>query len=604
MFAVVVAPPARGSLMRTPLRRSRATGHAIACVPLVAALSLWALSLRHIDLGALGKGGLAPWLPMTWFAALAVVLAGASLSTWARKPNTWLMVAYILATIVVLYCTVPAITHFPQYSWLYKHVGVTRFISAHHGLQRSADLYNRWPGFFALAASFSRWAHVDPLSFAGWAQPFFAVIDAIMVAAVGLAIGRDRRVAGYAALIFTIGNWVGQGYFAPQAAAFTLTMALLLVFVRTFASGGPRERLIAIVAGVVRRPQGCERLAEELSWRTPVGVAVVLMLDAAVVVTHQLTPFVLLIELVALLVLGVTRARWLILATALITAGFLAPNISYMAHHYGLFTGFNPVNNLAHGDGGVSKLNFFQSNAGGMLSIALILLMGFAAVRLARLGKGRAALTLGVLAIAPFGILLAQDYNGEASLRVFLFSSPWRDVLIALGFQSLRGQRARQLVALLSCAVLVSLFVQAFYGNAELNVIPSGEVRASEYFYRHAPAGSALVQASIDNFPSRLGARYPLIRGPQQEDEPNLLGMRQFRDRHLGSADMPAVVSAMQQYAPSGFLVFTSSAYREEQLYELAPQGALAALERAVVASGRFRLWYANTDTRIYELFG
>jgi len=589
--------PALESVQRSPAVRCT-----LALVPLVGALAAWALSLAHINPNMLGKGGLPPVLPLSWYAALAVVLMGASLSIWARKPNVWLMTAYITATIVILYCTMPAILHFPQYSWLYKHVGVARFIAAHGGLERSVDLYNRWPGFFSLAASFSSWAHLDALSYAAWAQPFFALVDAIIVAAVGLAVGRDQRVAGYSALIFTISNWIGQDYFSPQAMAFTLTMTFMLVFVRTFASDTPRAKLIALMARIVRRAQPPQPLASSLGWTALVSCAVLLTLDVAIVVTHQLTPFVILIELGALLLLGVTHARWLIFAMALITVGFLAPNLTYMADHYGLVSSFDPVNNLTHKTAGVSYLNFFESNAGGILSVVLIVLMLFAALRMARLGKGRTALTLGALAVAPFGMLLAQDYNGEASLRVFLFSSPWRDVLIALGFQTLTSQRLRQLAALSTCMVLAVLFVQAFYGNEELDVIPPGEVIASEYYYAHAPAGSVLMQASYDEFPTRLGARYAVMAGPQQEDEPNLLSMPAFRNRPLGSANIPAVVSAIQRYSRDGFLVFTTSAYREEELLGLVPPGALRSLERAVAASSHFRLWYATSDARIYQL--
>jgi hypothetical protein len=598
----LITPRRISSVAGAAVQRRPAVRYAVAFVPLVGALGVWALSLERINPNMLGKGGLPPVLPLSWYGALAVLISGASLTIWARRPNPWLMIAYIIATIVILYGTVPAITHVPQYSWLYKHVGVARLIAAHGGLQRNVDIYNRWPGFFALAASFSSWAHLDPLSFAAWAQPFFALLNAVMVGAVGLAIGRDLRVAGYSALIFTIGNWVGQGYFAPQAAAFTLTMALMLVFVCSFVSGTIREKLAATVARIVRRPQPPQQLASSLGWTAVVSSVVVLTLDVAIVVTHQLTPFMVLIEIGALLLLGVTRARWLILAMTLITVGFLAPNLTYMAHHYGLFTGFNPVNNLAHGDSGVAHLNFFESNAGGILSVALIVLMLFAAVRRARLGEGRIALTLGVLAVAPFGLLLAQDYNGEASLRVFLFSSPWRDVLIALGFQTLASHRVRQLAAALTCLLLVALFVQAFYGNDELTVIPTGEVVASEYYYAHAPAGSVLMQASYDEFPSRLGVSYAVMAGPQQENEPNLLGMRAFRNRPLGSADIPAVIAAIHQYAREGFLVFTTSGYHAEELFSLAPPGAVRSLERAVAESGRFRLWYATGDARIYEL--
>jgi len=572
-------------------------------VLLAVAVTLWLVSLGQIDLTRLGKGGLPSVLPLTWYMSLALVVGGASLSTWARRPNIWVASAYILATIIVLYCTVPAITSVPHYSWVYKHIGVTRFIAAHGGVDPSVDIYNRWPGFFSLAAAFASWSHLNVISFAAWAEPFFALIDAVLIAAVAHSISRDARMAAYCALIFTLGNWIGQDYFSPQALAFTLALALLLVFVRCFATGATRRPLVGLLARVVRRPQPPEPLATRLPWSTRASVLVVLGLNAVIVATHQLTPYAVLLEVGALLVLGVNRARLLFAAMVLLTLAYLIPNVSYISHNFGLFTSLNPVSNLNKGEKLVTHLNAFQANAGGALSISLLALMLLAALRMARLGHGQRALTLCVLAIAPFGILLAQNYGGEASLRVFLFSSPWRDVLIALGLQTVVSHRWRQLSALAVCALATTLFVQAFYGSEELNIIPPGEVAASEYFYSHAPAGSVLVQAAPD-FPARIGARYALMRGPQQEDQPNLVSLPSFQDQALGPADLSTVTAVIHQFSQRGFVVFATSEYRFTELHEITQPGALASLERAVAVSGLFRLWYSNSDTRIYELAG
>ncbi len=588
---------------RSAMQRNAAMRYALALTPLVGALVVWALSLSHINVSTLGKGGLPPALPLGWYGSLATVVSGASLSIWARRPNAWLMSAYIGATIIILFCTIPAITAVPQYWWVYKHIGVTRFIAAHGGVDQSVDLYNRWPGFFVVAASFSSWAHLDALSFAAWAEAFFSLLDAIMLAAVGFAIGRDKRVAGYAALIFTLSNWVAENYFSPQALAFTLTLALLLVFVRVFADGDVRPWAKRLMERVVRRDQPSVEFAAPLPWGRTTSVVIILGLDVIIVATHQLTPYAILLELGALLLLGVTRARWLVVVMGVITVGYLVPNLPYVSHNFGLFTSLNPISNLNKGDKGVAHLNFFQANAGGMLSVTLILFMLIAALRLARRGQGHRAIALLVLAGAPFGILFAQDYGGEASLRVFLFSSPWRDVLIALGIQTLANHRLRQAAALATCLIVAVFFIQAFYFDSELNIVPKGEVTASEYFYAHAPAGSVLLLASRD-FPTRLGARYAVMRGPLEPEQPNLLDIHSFEERPLGSADIPAVIGVIHQYSSRGFVVFTAGDYHFATLNELTPPGALENLERAVATSSHFRLWYSSSDTRIYQLIG
>ncbi len=582
--------------------RLRLLRYAAALVPLAGAILAWAFSLHTISTQNLGIYGLPPALPVIWYTALAVLLCGAVTTIWSRHPNGLIVALYIAAIVVVLYATVPAITAVPHYPWVYKHIGVTRFINANGGVTfASGDIYNRWPGFFAAASAFSSIAGVDPLSFAAWAEPFFALVDALFVAAIARAITRDVRVAGYAALIFTVGSWVGQAYFAPQAAAYMLAFALLLVFVRSFTSGDAIPRLRRLMETLTRRDQPPVIFAEPLPWTRLTSYAIVLGLDLAIVATHQLTPYVLLLELGGLTLLGVARPRWLVIAMGAITLGYLLPNLGYIVHNYGLFSGLNPTSNIQGGKWGPPHIDWFDANAGGILSVTLIVLMIASALRLTRLGRGRQALPLLVLALAPFGILFAQNYGGEASLRVFLFSSPWRDILVALGVQTIARPRARLAAGLATCVALVYLFIPAFYGAEDLNIIPQGEVQASEYFYAHAPTGSVLMLSAPD-FPTWVGTRYRAMRGPLADDRPSLLGTGVFENRPLGAKQIPAVIGLIQQYSHKGFLVFSATEDRYTAVEELTPPGALENLEHAVAASGRFRLWYATADARIYEL--
>jgi hypothetical protein len=563
---------------------------------------LWALSLHEIQPYHLGRYGLAPALPAAWYLALGVLIGFAVAACWLVPRPGLLVAAYVAAIVVVLYATVPSITAVPHYAWVYKHVGVTRFIDVHGGVAfASGDIYDRWPGFFAFSAALSRWMGVDPLAFAAWAEPFFALVDALLVAAVARSMSRDSGVAGFAALIFTLGSWVGQAYFAPQAAAYTLAFVLLLVVVRAFANGGLAGWVRRLAELVVRREQPDGALASPLPWSRATSIAVVLGLQAVIVSMHQLTPYVLVLEVGALTLIGVGRPRLLAAGMAAIAVAYLVTNIGYIASNYPLFTGLNPTSNIQGGSWGAPNVDWLDANAGGVLSALLIALMFAAAVRLMRRGEGFRALPLLTLALAPFGILLAQNYGGEASLRVFLFSSPWRDVLIALGIATLPGARVRTAAALVVSLAVAYLFVTAFYAEEEFNIFKPSEVRASEYFYAHAPPGSALVLAAPD-FPTKAGPRYTLMKGTQAEDGLNIADQRTFEERPLGPAQVPAVASLIRQYSRDGFVAFSTTQYRFVETKELLRAGALASLEQAIAASPEFRLWYANSDTRIYEL--
>ncbi len=194
-------------------------------------------------------------------------------------------------------------------------------------MRQSVDIYNRWPGFFALAAAFSSLSGAsNPVAYAAWAEPFYALVARSSSRRSRIALSRNVRIAGYAALISLLGNWVGQTYYSPQATAYVLALTLLLVLVRTLVTRPPHRRLITVIERLARTPQLEPARAEPLAGAVA-SVAIVIGLDAAIVATHQLTPYVLLLQVGALVLIGVVRPRWLLAAMALLTVGYLLPNL-------------------------------------------------------------------------------------------------------------------------------------------------------------------------------------------------------------------------------------------------------------------------------------
>ena len=583
-------------------RRGRG-GRLLAGLPLVLALVVWALSLRAIDVTGLGKLGLPPELPLGWYLSFSVLVLGGTMACWHSRSSPWLTAAYVLGLVVVVYATVPLVSDAPHYPWVYKHIGVSRFIEAGGGIDSSVDIYNRWPGLFALGAGFAEWAGLDPLRYAAWAEPAFATAKVLLVAAVAYTVSRDRRVAGYSALLFAVGNWIGQSYFAPQPVAWIMGLTVVLLLMRQFATGDVNAFVGRVTARVFKAGQSVTPLSERLPWRDGWVVAGILVINSAVVVTHQLTPYLLLLQLGALAVVGALRSRWVLVAMGVTTVAYLVPQFDYVQKNFGFFSGANPGQNIKTDSATLAGLSFFNRHAGGILSAFLILLMLGAAMRLARLGRARLAVPIVILGLAPFAMLFGNNYGGEASLRIFLFSSPWRDMAVALAIATLAAARVRMVAALGVSAVIATLFVPAFYGGEHVRHIPESEVDAAEHFYANAPAGSVLMLAA-PQFPMKVGARYPVMRGPEAaDDRPNIVGEKEFQERPLGIADVPAVIGAMRQFSRrAGFLVFATTGLGFARFYNIAPPGELERLERVVARSPRFTLWYRNDDTRIYRV--
>jgi hypothetical protein len=597
--------PAAANAEPGPLARSP-VALAAAIAAIAVGLGLWAFSLRDLDPLDLGPYGLTTELPLEWFAGLAVLLAGAVAVGTATRPRALLVAAYVLAIVVVLYGTVPFLVDDPQYAWTYKHIGVTRFLADAGQVDPDLDIYNRWPAFFALAAGFSEVAGApNPLAYAQWAELVFMPLGALALAVAVLAVIRDLRVASLTAVFFVSTAWVAQMYFAPQALAFVLALFVIAVCLRHLSTevAWSARRSRALLARLTRTAQAPFSKPLGEIWPLGLSVGVALLLYAAVVPTHQLTPFILLISVAGLIALGIVAPRWTILAMAALVLGYLALNFEFIRENFSIFTGLDPVENAQQApyDLAPAEGKEFNTAVARLLPIFgwLGAVIGFA--RLARLGLGAQALPLAVLALAPFAILLGQSYGGEAALRVILFSAPWCGALIAWGLTTVRRRAVMQALATGVAALFAALFVPAYFGTAQLTVMPPEEVRASEYLYEHGRPGSVVMLAAPD-FPARLAPNYPKFVGPQTESEPNLLRTDQFRGRPLGPADVAAVKALMRDYAARGYLVFSQTQYKFTRLFGLTPPGALRNLERAVAAAPEFELFYANPRTRIYEL--
>lgn len=604
----IVTPPA------LPVGRSVRWTALAALLPLVGALIAWALSLSHIDLYGLDDYGLISGLPKAWFIALGVCVAGSAVAA-ATGARGWIAGAYVLGTAIVLYATLPLLADQPHYSWIYKHIGVVRYLESSGQTDANIDIYNRWPGFFALGAVFSSLSGVrNPAAYAAWTELFFTLVNVALLSAIVRTLTRSAPVAAGAALLFLLCNWVGQTYFAPQAFGFTLDLAILWVVITQLLAGGGRTTgwVLGLVGRIVRREQDAGLDRPVRAWPPAAAIAVVVLLDAATVVSHQLTPYILVVQLLALAVLGLLRPWWLVPALLALAVAYLLPNLDYIRHNFGLFSSFDPFNNAKRSSTyDVTPLpgKAFNARTGQILAISMWAGAMLSLLVLLRRGAGVRALVLGVLAFSPFAMIFGQSYGGEASLRVILFCTPWCSALIAWAVigtdarapatKRIRATRTALMAAL--ALAWAALFLPAYFGQEELNSMPLSELQASDKLYGEGRAGS-VVMLSGPNFPIRYGPRYRLFRGPQSDDDPNLLRTEYFRNRPLGDADVQDVINVMKSYSPRGYLVFSSTQETYARIFQLTPPGQMQSLERAIARSPRFTMWLQNADTRIYEL--
>lgn len=403
--------------------------------------------------------------------------------------------AFTIAVIVLFErVTVTLITEVPIYTWTYKHIGLVDYIQANGALAPSSvDIYNRWPGFFTMTAWFCSATGLDPVVLAHCFAPIVHVLLAFLVGMLAHALGATTRVALTAAMLAEILNWVGQDYFSPQATGLVLAIGVLVLLVH--------------------------------SKRHPMAGYLSIVVFAALVCTHQLTPYWICAVAVALALLKKIQPLWLPAVYALILAIYLLPRLDSVTR-YGLFTGSNPVSNASSNiasrgsDGRVFTMLVDRSLSLTMWTLAMV-----AFVVLAR--RHASPLVAGVIAFSAMGLLGAQSYGGEAIFRVYLYSIAGCAILIApivVSTLSVRRRGFRTVsnvfVAFL-LIVLATAGLQGYYGGWAYVTINRTQLEQSRELLAANDGAATITTVAPAGWPERSSAAYvPLAQANPTFDRP------------------------------------------------------------------------------------
>ena len=581
-------------------------------IVLLTALTLWFVSIALTHVNELGDWGLLPVFPVIWYVAVAIVF-GVCLFGLAATPIDGRQIGAALAALVImLNASANMIEDAPRLPWVYKHIAVTRYIDAYGSVDPSIDLYHRWPGFFSYAALFGQViGHPNPVDYAAWAETVFPLIDLVLVLAVARAIWRNPGWYWTAAIVFTISDWVGQNYFSPQAFSFTLYLAISLVVI-TYLRREPRdagkwlERLLTRRKLRLARPATEAQRSEIVLQRSPVvAVVAVLLLQAVIVASHQLTPYMVILALLPLFILGYLRPTWLGFAVFAIAVVYLLPNLSYVQEHWGLFSSFDPVANATYPTVDPSQLtsaSIWQGRGVSALSVltALLALAGF--VRRIWFGHVRTTLIVAWLAFAPVLTLLGQTYGGEGKFRVFLFGLPWYAMGVAWLFWSEQARTRRSLGACTAALTVMLLLFVATYYQPEMNLrTPASDVAAAEWIDQNAESGDTMLTMVATQFPVIIGPRYYLLNGGGPY--PTLDGYEQSlgEQRSAPLADVEALFDTQGAANDRNFLVFSESQDEYAVAHGLFAPAALDSLEQQIAHDPQFSSVYDNGSVRIYR---
>ncbi|MFJ9906055.1 lipopolysaccharide biosynthesis protein [Streptomyces sp. NPDC101152] len=491
---------------RERLRPTR-LGVVLGCLLTAALLLYWvpALRLGEADLNRMGGLGLISVLPLPTLIGAALLVAVFASLLWLGREHKALLLVTLLATVVSLHALPAVIETEPRFPTAWQHLGFLDYIDRTGSAVPDLDARWSWPGFFAVAAYVTKACGVTDLTDLIRWWPL--TIQLLYLAPMFLLVRSLRaswRAKWTGIWIFVLCGWVGQDYFSPQGFTYLLYLAFVAILLVWF-----RE---PHVIWTRRRPGEAE--VEPAGRRQKaVLLAVLVGLFMASVPAHQLTPFMMLGVLAALVLVGRCELRGLPVLFGVVVVVW----IGWMAEPY--WSGH--FNELFGGVGGVTS-NVSTSVSGRiqggssthkLVLYARVLLAGSTMLfacwgwwrRRDHKYRERSLLVLTFVPFLGFGM---QSYGGEMALRVFMFALPGAALLAGLALFPRTGVTAEErdkdrvslapLAALLAGLLLMGGFLVARWGNEPFERVRPGEVAAMDYVYAHDKPTVRLLWLSND----------------------------------------------------------------------------------------------------------
>jgi hypothetical protein len=323
-------------------------------------------------------------------------------------------------------------------------------------------------------------------------------------------------------------------------------------------------------------------------------VAFLLLLYALVVPSHQLSPWLIVLSVTVLVLVGQLPSRWLPLVMAVMAAAWVIFGAApFLQGHFGTVAaplgslGSNVHQNLGSrlaGDPGHLLVVRFRS----LFSAAIGALAVYGAVRMRR--SGGSIRTVALLAFVPFLTLGAQTYGGELLLRTYFFSLPFLAIAAAGGLAAAWESRGvvRPIVATTALVLIGVFFLVARYGNEKMDAFSKQEVAAVQFLYTQASSGAQVLSVN-DNIPWKFEhyADYHYI---------------DLSDRAIENRSIKSAVRFMQRAPRTSYLILTRSESAAGQLFSGWHGDTLSRYREALIRSGRFRIIFHNEDATLFKL--
>ena len=490
----------------------------------------------------------------------------------------------IAAAIVVARVTTFVATEVPLYDWTYKHLAVVDYVMVHGRIAPDGtDIYTQWSAFFVFWAWFCEVTGVAPMAVAHVFAPVTHVLIALIVYTAARVLGRSRRTALTAAFIAEITNWVGQDYFSPQAWSLVLAFGMLVLLLTS-----PRSPACGVLSVLV---------------------------FAAMVPTHQLTPFWALAAAFLLCLFKRARPRWAAVAMGAIAVSYLLLNLEAVLP-YGLLSGGSPISNAASNvlTSGLPAKDFTSAVVRTLSFVVVLTAFGCAVWSWRR---NRPAFVLSVLAFSSFGLLLGQSYGGEAIFRVYLYSLLGCALLIAPAVvgavDRLRGRGRRMLWPGVAVLGMTGVSVAGLHGYVALWPMvfeTRAQVELMDRITDGADVRTRLVTLRLGGMPTRINASYAEVtRYNHYFDSTIGFDLWDYRDPNLpelkAAFPTPEDLKTLDDYAQydafRAYVLFSEQSNKAVRYYGDFRPEAVDIMQDALRRSPNWTVFYEDGDTVVFR---
>ena len=394
-----------------------------------------------------------------------------------------------------------------------RHIGVLEYIRQYGGTNPTADIFQTWSGLFAGGAWVADVGGIaNAMLIAAWVPVLLAFSTTIAVGVLAAHWLPGARRPWIAALLTAMTGSLNTTYFSPQSTGILLSIVILVL-----ATGPLRD----VTTGPADATVPAKPRARRVGLSRIIAITVI---GVVLAVTHQISPYLTVAALVALVVFRMLRPWWLPVVVLVPAVVFAALNGDILGKFLSLAAVGRVLDNVQPPSHDMTVLpKPLVTRLAFDIPAAALVVLGLAALVTVLVRRDRVHWALLAAAASPISLLVATNYGQEGIFRVVLFATPWIAILAAaLPMPSgrlapvgafvrrvTRPTAARFAVAGFGVAALVAV---GAFGQTALDwnrVVTRSQSEATQLYDRTAPKGSVmLLTGSANAVPSNTGARY------------------------------------------------------------------------------------------------